>query len=436
MYKKKYLKYKQKYLNIKYGGAYNGVIPSPRISEIIQLPPVIKIITFAGETIVEFPTEVFTIETLIASAQLDFYNSVFILLHDSDEIYSDNDNYKINEKRIKDFALQMQGKSCTLSIVKITDVYTGSLTINPPEDKNERPEEIPGIITFDNGELLINLREIPNLSKLNYINLSSYTHDMIEKITTITTYNDILKILLPNNPNIKEIEDDFFSYCKFIKTINFNNLYNLKTIQKDFLSRSGIEILDLENHINLIYIGPDFLRDTSSKNITYIKLPSSIKIIEHHFARFLKIQILDLENCINLIEIAEHFCEYVKLESIRLPLSIQRIESRFLTFTNVEILDLSNCVNLIEIKDDFARYCHIKLIKLPANIKKIGQDFLRDSFIETVDLENCINLTDIPTNFLKNCKKIQSVKLPPQLQHIMPTLTFSFYTHAKDLYER
>jgi hypothetical protein len=421
MYNKKYLKYKQKYLNIKYGGAYGGVISSP---------PTIKIITFAGETIVEFPTEGFTIETLIASPELDFYNSVFILLHDSDEIYSDNNNSEKNAERIRDFALQMQGKSCILSIVKITDVYTGGPTINPPEDQTERPDEIPGIITFNNGELLINLPNLHNLSKLNYLNLSNYTHDIIEEIRTIPSENNFLKIILPNNPNIKEIGVDFFVSSLKIKTINFNNLYNLKTIKKNFLNSSGIEILDLESNKNLIHISSNSLIFHIG-NMKYFKLPNSIKIIERDFGRHLEISILDLENCINLIVIAENFCSGARVDSIKLPHSIKQIESNFFYLSNIVILDLSNCVNLIEIKNDFAVNSKIKLIKLPANIKKIGQNFLEKSSIETIDLENCIHLTDIPTDFLKNCKKLQSVKLPQQLQHIMPTLTLSNYTHSK-----
>jgi hypothetical protein len=438
MYNKKYLKYKQKYLNIKYGGAYDVIIPSSQTDEIISSPPTIKIITFAGETIVEFPTEGFTIETLIASPQLDFYNSVFGLLNDLEEIYSDNYTYEINEERIKGFALQMQGKSCILSIVKITDIYTGGPTINPPEDQIEIPEEIPGIITFNNGELVINLRGYfyrHNMSKLNYLNLASYTHNMIKKISMTMPENHFskfLKVILPNNPNIEEIGNFFLAYADIIKTINFNNLYNLKTISKEFLASSTIKILDLENNINLIYIGPNSLRDIM-QNISHIKLPNSIKIIEHHFGRGLKIPILDLENCINLSVITERFCTSAIFNSIKLPLSIQQIESYFLNFSNIETLDLSNCVNLIEIKDKFVWYSHIKLIKLPANIKKIGPCFLDESEIETLDLENCTNLKsdDIPKDFLKKCKKIQAVKLPPQLQHIMPTLTLTNYTYTR-----
>jgi hypothetical protein len=370
--------YNKKYLNIKYGGAYDSTV---------SLPPTIKIINISGETIVEFPTEGFTIETLVASPELDFYNSVFRLLHELVVIYSDDDKYETNSKRIIDFALHMQGESCTLSIVQIANIYTDSPPINPPENKFERPEEIPGIITFNNGELVINLYDIPNIEELNYLNLSSYKHGMIEKITTISTVNNFLKIILPNNPNIKEIGDSFFSYSEEVKRINFNNLSNLKTIQGDFLSGCGIEILDLEN-------------------------------------------------CINLTVITESFIVGARLNSIKLPHSIQRIECGNLYLSNIEILDLSNCVNLIEIKDDFAIYSYIKLIKLPVSIKKIGLDFLRDSSIELVDLKDCINLTEIPTLFLHQCKNLQFVILPPQLQHMEESLSLSFYTYSKDQFER
>jgi hypothetical protein len=358
---------------------------------------------------------------------------VFILLNDLEEIYSDNYTYEINKERIKGFVLQMQGKSCILSIVKITDVYTGGPTINPPEDQTEIPEEIPGIITFNNGELVIDFDGITN-HDISYLNLSSYTHHMIKKISTTLPQNNFfkfVKVILPNNSNIEEIGNGFFAYEDVIKTINLNNLSNLKKIGERFFDYSQIKEINLENNINLIYIGPHSLQGVW-QNITHIKLPNSIKIIEHHFAPRLKIPILDLENCINLTEITKNFGARARLDSIKLPLSIQLIERNFLDLTNIETLDLSNCVNLVEIKDDFARYSHIKLIKLPANIKKIGKGFLCGSFIETVDLENCINLTDIPIDFLKECEKLKSVILPHQLEHILQTLTLSNYTYSNN----
>jgi len=424
IYENKYLKYKQKYLNIKYGGTYGVSLPPQ---------PTIKIKTMAGETIVEIPTDGFTIETLIASPDLDFYNSIFSLLHNEDHVYSDNDTYEINAGRILAFARQMQGESCILSIVKITDVYTGGPTINPPLDKTERseqlqdelPEEIPGIITFDNGELVINLRGILNLSELNYINLSNYTHNMIKKIRTTsdgTIENNFLKIILPNNPNIEEIGDDFFSFSRKIKTINFNNLSNLIRIKERFLESSRIEILDLENNIHLIQIESSFMH--LCKNLKSIKLPISIQILGPDFCVGLIIQILDLENCINLKIIERHFCYNSNLTSIKLPQSILYIGENFFRRSTIRTLDLSNCINLKEISNKFANVCDdINLIKLPVSIIKIGEKFLDDSEIDQLDLENCIGLKDIPTDFLKKCDKLLFVKLPPQLQHIIPTLT-------------
>ena len=414
MYEKKYLKYKQKYLNIKYGGASG--------EDVLHIPS-IKIINITGETIAEFPIEDFTIETLITSTELDFYNFAFDLIHD-DIIYSDNDNYEINKERIIKFVSRIGIKSCILTIVIHGNLYTDGPQVILPlintDESNKEPSEIPNIITFDAGELQINLDNIPNLEKLNYINLSNYTHSTIKKILTMhhTLKLNLFKIILPNNSYIEEISPEFFTFSKKLKTINFNNLSNLKIIEEGFLYDSDIEKLDLENCINLIEIKTEFM--AICKNLKFIKLPISIQKIEQYFLSFIEMPILDLENCINLTIITAEFCYKSILNSIKLPHSIQKIEEGFLTDSKIETVDLSNCINLIEIEKDFAKESKIKFLKLPVSIKKIGANFLLNSEIETLDLENCTNLelSDIPIDFLKNCKNLKTVKLPPKLFHL------------------
>jgi hypothetical protein len=94
--------YKIKYLNTKYGGAYDEVIELQQTT--------IKIVTISGEIIGEFPTENFTIDSLITSSELDFYNSIFELLHNEDRVYSDNDTFELNDRRILAFPRQMHTK--------------------------------------------------------------------------------------------------------------------------------------------------------------------------------------------------------------------------------------------------------------------------------------------------------------------------------------
>jgi hypothetical protein len=233
--------------------------------------------------------------------------------------------------------------------------------------------------------------------------------------------NNLIKIILPNNPNITEINNNFFENSKKIKTINFNNLPNLNIIGNKFLYYSNLRDCNLEKCSKLIEIKSNFL--SICINLKYVKLPISIKIIEEDFLTSVRMPILDLENCINLMIINSHFCTYSILDLIKLPLSIEYIDESFLKKSKIGTVDLSNCINLKELKNDFAIECKLKLLKLPVGITKIRENFLLNSEIEILDLENCINLINIPQGFLKNCKNLRIVKLPPQLQHIMETLT-------------
>jgi hypothetical protein len=73
----------------------------------------------------------------------------------------------------------MHQESCIFTLVKILDIYKGGPSIELPIDNTQLSDEIPNIILFINGELLI--CNIPNRTELNYLNLSIYTHNMIKK---------------------------------------------------------------------------------------------------------------------------------------------------------------------------------------------------------------------------------------------------------------
>ena len=438
-YQNKYLKYKQKYLDIKYGGT--------------NIPLYVKLLS--GRNIITSNINEFSIKSLVDmefivdDKTFNFYNTIFYIHDETDNlIYSDDLSYEENEGLIEAYKQQNpleNQKSYELNIRLSHQVFTNcDVIIDISLDV--LPTPIPNIVSFniDNGELLINLNNIPDLENKYYLNLSNYKNTVIKKITTVRFVdfgiNKLSKIILPDNDNIEELGDyflsgteienlDLYKYDKILEIgkfflLNCKKLESvilpkfIRRIQRNFLVNTGIVKLDLSKYTNLLVISDNFL--TFCKKLESVILPKSITKIGNDFLTESSIKTINLENNDNILEIGDNFLKYCKkLESVTLPTSIERIPNYFLDSSGIVRLNLEANDNILEIGQYFLANCkEIKSVTLPRNTIKISERFLNGSGIVNLDLLNNTNLLAIGSFFLSNCKKLNSVILPKSIERI------------------
>ena len=400
-YQNKYLKYKKKYLDVKYGGTISN--------------NTLEIRSMNGDIIFTSDIDSFDINTLVGTNKI-FNDYAFRIVDGLTPIYSDDVSYEENvttinayKRKIEDIKNTTESNIFSLSFVKLKVLFT---------DCNE--EISSNIVSLDEttGELKINLNEIPDLLNKYYINLSGYTDAGIKKITTVHNENKLFKIILPYNEHITELGNYFFAHSKIIVMINLYSLTNLEKIGTYFLSKSGIIDIDLEKYDKLVKIGDSFLENC--EKLKSVKLPKYIKEIGNNYLKNSSIETVDLEKNDKLVKISNSFLENCKkLKSVKLPESITEIGDSYLEKSSITTVDLENHDELVKIKNSFLAYCEkLKTVKLPKSIMVIGDYYLMDSSIETVDLEKNDKLVRINDNFLQNCKNLTSVKLPESITEI------------------
>jgi len=270
--------------------------------------PILQIYSSSNISVTSYNINEFSINTLVNDSNINFYNTIFRLVESNGIfVYDDDKSFEENQSTINKFVSQNERKDkyqeCKLFIVIMNNIYT-----NYENDKNQTyddktPLQICDIISYNNDELLIKIENIPNLQNKYYINLSNYTNSVIKKFTVKYNYegNNFLKIILPNNKDINEIGDNFFSKCRNLIKLNLNMLTGLKKIGNSFLEKCP--------------------------HIESVNLPESITKIGIRFLSSSGIKTIDLEKCTNLVEIGHSFLELCPLiESVKLPESIKKIE--------------------------------------------------------------------------------------------------------------
>ena len=448
MFKNKYIKYKNKYNNLKYGGA------------LIEQPIICNCRSFSGEELILIfdNYDDITYEKIYDY----FYDKIIKIYYCPDpidnesyfiNIYDDNVSIAVNIQLIENFKNYMINNNFINK-----DILYGKINFkyNPINDEESQDftyydsnnENINDIILeqtklcYDNNNKKLTILNTRIYNKY-YINLVN--NNDIELIEFYSIFeNNFIKIILPNS--LLSIGNNILYNCTKLKKINLSNLDKLERIGDNFINHSTkLEYINLSNLLkltiigdkflyycrnlknidlylpNLTTIGNNFLSNCSEiKNIDLSSLQKLTTTGDNFLSNCSKIRYIDLSSLINLITIGDNFlyhCSIISSIDLSPLIMLEIIGNNFLNqlnsfnaFTKI----ILNNPNLKHIGNKFLLNCYntieVNLSSL-INLKTIGDDFLVKLLISSIDLSSLINLESIGKNFLSFCFNLKEIDL-------------------------
>lgn len=226
--------------------------------------------------------------------------------------------------------------------------------------------------------------------------------ELDENTEIIKPLSTVAYLVFDRNYRIAEIRDDFY-VSNYQGPFVFPKLDNLEIIGKNFLARSHVTSVKIEELESLEIIRDGFLKDCK------------------------EIKILEISKLDNLVIIGVDFCydcSDLKKFSMESSKKLELIGYNFLCrCPSLEIFDIPELTKISEIRGSFLRGCksldYFDMRKL-RNIRIIGPGFLSESkLIKIFDMSEMSNLEEISYNFM-DCSGVElfSMNEMPKLREI------------------
>lgn len=217
----------------------------------------------------------------------------------------------------------------------------------------------------------------------------------------------------------EHIGKEAFSGCSKIVLDTSNGLSYLKSIGIGaFKDCAGITNMNLSK--STITVIPEYMISASSSSaLSKVVLPKTIvKIEDGAFLGCGHLTYINLEDCVNLTYIGEHAFESVSLSNVTIPNNVTELGSSAFKKAAITYIILPEKLEIIG-SFAFEGCGKLKEISVPDSVKSIGAStFAGCAFLEKVKLPNNSSFITINSSTFEACTRLMDITIPGSVKEI------------------